>query len=56
LRAGLETEGPVILDFRVEPEEGVYPMVKPGSPLTEMDLGNGKVLAGAAVPDKVGAV
>ena len=39
LTKGLHTEGPVIMDIRVEPEEGVYPIVKPGAPLTEMDLG-----------------
>ena len=39
LTKGLHTEGPVFMDIRVEPEEGVYPIVKPGAPLTEMDLG-----------------
>jgi len=28
----------VVMDFHVEPEECVYPMVKPGAPLTEMVL------------------
>ncbi len=56
LKQGLAAQGPVVMDFRVDPEEGVYPMVKPGAPLTEMDLGNGKVLAGSTVPEKVGAV
>lgn len=39
LRQGLESKGPVIMDFIVEPEEGVYPMVSPGAALTEMQLG-----------------
>ena len=39
LTKGLNTEGPVIMDIRVEPEEGVFPIVKPGAPLTEMNLG-----------------
>jgi len=39
LKKGLSTPGPVIMDIAVEPEEGVYPMVKPGSPISDMDLG-----------------
>jgi acetolactate synthase I/II/III large subunit len=39
LKKGLETPGTVVMDFQVEPEEGVFPMVKPGFPLTEMTLG-----------------
>ncbi len=38
LRAGLEAPGLVVMDFHVEPEEGVFPMVRPGSPLTDMTL------------------
>lgn len=45
LKQGLRTPGPVIMDFEVEPEEGVYPMVKPGAPLTEMSLGDIDVVA-----------
>ena len=45
LKEALATPGPVMMDFRIEPEEGVYPMVKPGAPLTEMSLG-----AKAAIP------
>jgi acetolactate synthase-1/2/3 large subunit len=41
LRNGLAIPGPVLMDFHIEPEEGVYPMVKPGMPLTEMALGSG---------------
>ncbi|MEK7826151.1 MAG: biosynthetic-type acetolactate synthase large subunit, partial [Thermodesulfobacteriota bacterium] len=40
LREGLETSGPVVMDFHVEPEENVFPMVKPGTPLTELAFGN----------------
>ena len=40
LREGLETPGPVVMDFHVEPEENVFPMVTPGTPLTEMNFGN----------------
>ncbi len=38
LREGLSAPGPVLMDFKVEPEEGVYPMVRPGAPLSEMAL------------------
>ena len=38
LRQGLATRGLVVMDFHVEPEESVYPMVRPGFPLTEMAL------------------
>jgi acetolactate synthase-1/2/3 large subunit len=39
LSEALETPGPVVMDFQVEPEENVYPIVKPGAPLTEMVFG-----------------
>ncbi|MBU1184730.1 MAG: biosynthetic-type acetolactate synthase large subunit [Proteobacteria bacterium] len=45
LLEGLETPGPVMMDFQVEPEENVYPIVKPGSPLTEMSFGNVRAVA-----------
>jgi len=38
LREGLDTPGPVIMDFRVDPEECVYPMVNPGASITDMRL------------------
>jgi acetolactate synthase-1/2/3 large subunit len=38
LKQGLETPGPVIMDFRVSKEECVYPMVPAGAPITEMLL------------------
>ncbi len=38
LQEGLATPGPVIMDFVVEPEECVYPMVPAGAPITEMLL------------------
>lgn len=39
LNTMLKTEGPVVLDVHVEPEENVYPMVAAGKSLEEMDLG-----------------
>jgi acetolactate synthase-1/2/3 large subunit len=38
IRQALETDGPVIMDFRVEREEGVYPMVPAGKSITNMIL------------------
>ena len=38
LAEGLALPGPVIMDFTVETEEGVYPMVPAGAPITEMLL------------------
>ncbi len=38
LRQGLSHAGPVIMDFQVEREECVYPMVPAGRPITEMLL------------------
>ena len=35
----LEHPGPVVADFRVEPNEHVYPMVPTGKGLHEMELG-----------------
>jgi acetolactate synthase-1/2/3 large subunit len=38
IKQALSTEGPVIMDFVVAPEEGVYPMVPAGKAITEMLL------------------
>jgi len=38
LKKGLDTPRTVVMDFHVEPEEGVYPMVSPGAALTDMVL------------------
>lgn len=38
LQEGLSIPRPVIMDFLVEREEGVYPMVPAGKPITEMLL------------------
>ena len=38
LREGLAVQRPVIMDFAVEKEESVYPMVPAGAPITEMLL------------------
>ena len=32
----LEIDGPVLIDFRIEQEENVYPMVAPGAPVSDM--------------------
>lgn len=40
LKKGLETPGPVLMDFRVSREECVYPMVRPGGAIHEMTLGS----------------
>ncbi|MGH2859882.1 MAG: biosynthetic-type acetolactate synthase large subunit, partial [Solirubrobacteraceae bacterium] len=36
MRAVLETEGPVLVDVRVTPEENVYPMIAPGQAARDM--------------------
>ena len=41
LDRGLKAPGPVVMDFVVEAEEGVYPMVNPGASLTDMKLSGG---------------
>ncbi len=38
LKEGLSTPGPVIMDFKVDREESVYPMVPAGAPITDMLL------------------
>ncbi len=38
MKEGLSTPGPVIMDFRVDEKECVYPMVPAGAPITEMLL------------------
>jgi len=38
LAEGLKIPGPVIMDFVVEKEEGVYPMVPAGAAITDMLL------------------
>jgi acetolactate synthase-1/2/3 large subunit len=38
LKEGLSVSGPVIMDFKVDREESVYPMVPAGAPITEMLL------------------
>ncbi|MCX6690120.1 MAG: biosynthetic-type acetolactate synthase large subunit [Methanoregula sp.] len=41
IRTAIETDGPFLLDFRVEREENVYPMVPAGAALHEMIRGAG---------------
>jgi len=38
LKRAIDTKGPVVMDFQVEQEECVYPMVPAGAPITEMLL------------------
>ncbi len=38
LEYGLSEPGPVLMDFAVEREECVYPMVPAGAPITDMLL------------------
>ena len=38
LKEGLACDRAVIMDFRVEPEECVYPMVPAGAPISKMLL------------------
>jgi acetolactate synthase-1/2/3 large subunit len=39
IEEALNIPGPVVMDFAVDPDEGVYPMVKPGAAISDMDLG-----------------
>ncbi len=41
LKEAIETPGPVLIDFLVEREENVYPMVAPGAPISQM-MGGGE--------------
>lgn len=41
-REALDHPGPVVIDFQVDPDENVYPMVAPGAGLDEMMLGDEK--------------
>ncbi|MFP4641920.1 MAG: biosynthetic-type acetolactate synthase large subunit [Dehalococcoidia bacterium] len=36
IRQAMNTPGPFLIDFQVEPEENVYPMVAPGSAIAEL--------------------
>ena len=38
LKQGISTPRPVLMDFRVDREEGVYPMVRPGAGISDMAL------------------
>jgi acetolactate synthase-1/2/3 large subunit len=44
LKQGLFTPRTVIMDFHVARHEGVYPMVRPGDSITEMDLGRREMI------------
>jgi len=36
IQRAMQHDGPFLIDFRVEPEENIYPMVRPGASLSEM--------------------
>jgi acetolactate synthase-1/2/3 large subunit len=36
MRAAIETDGPVVVDVKVTPEENTYPMIPAGSAAREM--------------------
>jgi acetolactate synthase-1/2/3 large subunit len=36
IQRAMKHDGPFLIDFRVEPEENIYPMVRPGAALSEM--------------------
>jgi acetolactate synthase-1/2/3 large subunit len=36
IEKAMTTDGPVLIDFAIEQEENVYPMVAPGSPVHDM--------------------
>jgi acetolactate synthase-1/2/3 large subunit len=36
IEKALSIDGPVLINFRVEQEENVYPMVAPGAPVHDM--------------------
>jgi acetolactate synthase-1/2/3 large subunit len=44
LREGLAIDRPVLMDFQVSREECVYPMVRPGESLSEMELGTREMI------------
>jgi acetolactate synthase-1/2/3 large subunit len=44
LKKGLSLDKPVLMDFRVSREEGVYPMVHPGDSIANMSLGSREMI------------
>jgi len=36
IQKAMEADGPFLIDFRIEPEENVYPMVAPGAAIAEI--------------------
>jgi acetolactate synthase-1/2/3 large subunit len=44
LQKGLSIDKPVLMDFRVSREECVYPMVRPGESISEMELGSREMI------------
>ena len=50
VKKALSTQGPVVMDFIVDPEENVYPMVPPGHSIDEMILAKTDKKARKVVP------
>lgn len=50
IEEALRIEGPLLIDFHVEPEESVFPMVAPNKPLSEINKG-GYICQLALSPD-----
>jgi acetolactate synthase, large subunit, biosynthetic type len=44
LKQGISTPRTVIMDFHVARQEGVYPMVRPGDSIAEMDMGRREMI------------
>jgi acetolactate synthase-1/2/3 large subunit len=44
LQKGLSIDKPVLMDFKVSREECVYPMVRPGESISEMELGTREMI------------
>jgi acetolactate synthase-1/2/3 large subunit len=44
LQKGLSIDKPVLMDFQVSREECVYPMVRPGESISEMELGTREMI------------
>jgi acetolactate synthase-1/2/3 large subunit len=42
IKQAMEIDGPVVIDFQVEPEENVFPMVPAGHSIADMIEGNGR--------------
>lgn len=52
IQTAMEHEGPFLLDFHVEPEENVYPMVPPGQALSDQMFPPKKKVLSAITPSR----